>query len=841
MAVTDGTATGTEPGVGEMKRSLTLTGITVNAMALIAPGAFLWTTFQLQAAQAPPSDPTASTAAAMWPGLLFALVLALLTAYSYAELARAYPDAGTGSSYYFAEAALLEKEKPSHRRWARTAKLSVGWMSHLYYWMYPGIMVAFTATLFGYIYTSLTNGTVLGWGPLAVVCVVFAVVTGYIAFRGISGSTMTSIVINVIQIVTLLAVSVLFVVYRLKNSDQTFVAASAGNVIIPDQFINVLFQGTIAILLLVGFESVTALGAEAKRPDKDVKRGVLLSLLIQGGICYLIEYFAANFAVGTNTATFTDPTTGQTITGLAASAKDPAPIGTMLTNIGDSMFNGGKAVSLIVAVTVLIALIGTTLACLNTGVRVTYSMAKDKEMPSILGLLHGRYATPHGGVWILVAVSALLGIYGANPDSVHNVTRITLASNFGTFLVYGFTCGIAVTAFSHRHDRHWFKHYVVPILGAASGLAPRALECRRRSRARRAARREIARQGRVEDSRRRGTHGNASSGSTVVRTGERFIIADQGRIGRGGCRSPMMRRHLFAVTCDLSMTRRDLFAVNGDLMMVLDDIPAVCFDVPAALRRLIVEQNDLSDRRRDIAANRCHVTVSPDDVQRSIGHVAERDRVLTTRVNDLPSTFDDLPSTFDDLPSTFDDLPSTFDDLPSTFDDLPSTFDDLPSTFDDLPSTFDDLPSTFDDLPSTFDDLPSTFDDLPSTFDDLPSTFDDLPSTFDDLPSTFDDLPSTFDDLPSTFDDLPSTFDDLPSTFDDLPSTFDDLPSTFDDLPSTFDDLPSTFDDLPSTFDDLLSRPDDVMLAGETLNHGNPVGAVGHVVCGRLWGDRPHT
>ena len=31
---------------GEMKRSLTLTGVTVNAMALIAPGAFLWTTFQ---------------------------------------------------------------------------------------------------------------------------------------------------------------------------------------------------------------------------------------------------------------------------------------------------------------------------------------------------------------------------------------------------------------------------------------------------------------------------------------------------------------------------------------------------------------------------------------------------------------------------------------------------------------------------------------------------------------------------------------------------------------------------------------------------------------------------
>ena len=77
---------------GEMQRTLTLTGITVNAMALIAPGAFLWTTFQIQASQK-----GGTTAPDMWTGLLCALVLALLTAYSYSELARIYPDAGTGS------------------------------------------------------------------------------------------------------------------------------------------------------------------------------------------------------------------------------------------------------------------------------------------------------------------------------------------------------------------------------------------------------------------------------------------------------------------------------------------------------------------------------------------------------------------------------------------------------------------------------------------------------------------------------------------------------------------------------------------------------------------------
>jgi len=470
---------------GEMRRSLTLTGVTVNAMALIAPGAFLWTTYQIQAGQTVGGKSTASD---IWFGLLFALVLALLTAYSYAELARIYPDAGTGSSYYFAEAALLDKESPGHRKWARFAKLTVGWISHLYYWIYPGIMVAFTATLFGYIYNTVFNHQ-LTYVPLACVAVAFSLLVGYIAYRGISGSTMTAIVINVIQIVSLVAVGIIFITYRLGHAHAPagFDAGAAGGnwwefvnaakVIIPHNFMHVLYQSTIAILLLVGFESVTALGAEAINPEKDIRRGVLLSLIIQGGICYLFQYFAAGFATGAATiATAAVPASGSApavpaAAGFSAAGADPAPIGTMLKTVGDKMLgNTGTTVGLLVAFTVMLALIGTTLASLNTGVRVTYSMAKDKEMPSILGLLHGKYATPHGGVWVLVAVSALFGIYGVQPAQTDNLTQITLASNTGTFLVYGITCVIAIVAFAHRHDKHLVKHYLIPGLGGLMNL-----------------------------------------------------------------------------------------------------------------------------------------------------------------------------------------------------------------------------------------------------------------------------------------------------------------------------------------------------------------------------------
>ena len=453
-----------------MKRSLTLTGVTVNAMALIAPGAFLWTTFQAQAFQTAGSN---STAFEMWTGLLFALVLAFLTAYSYSELARIYPDAGAGSSYYFAEAALLDKDKEQHRRLARVMKLTVGWISHLYYWIYPGIMVAFGGTLAGYIYTTITNGKVLSYGVLAVICVVFALICGYIAYRGVSGSTNAAILVNVIQITTLVAFSVVVIIFRLNNPHLgTYMHPNMIHVAVPHKFLFVIYQSTIAILLLVGFESVTALGAEALRPEKDIRRGILLSLLIQGGICYLFEYLASNYAI----STFTNPGTpaaGSTAAidgGYASAGNSGAPIGDMITNVGNHMLgNTGKTLALIMAATVMLALIGTTLACLNTGVRITYVMGRDKEMPAILGLLHGKYATPHGGIWILTILSAALGIYGVH--NVDNLTQITLASNTGTFLVYGMSCLIAIIAFASRHDKAFFKHFFVPGLGLLMNIA----------------------------------------------------------------------------------------------------------------------------------------------------------------------------------------------------------------------------------------------------------------------------------------------------------------------------------------------------------------------------------
>jgi amino acid transporter len=446
--------------------TLGLTGVTMNAMALIAPGAFLWITFQLQAAASAPDG--SSVANDMWAGIGLALIIAFLTAISYGQLAGLYPEAGFGSAYYFAEKAFLDRENKAHHRFARIAKLLTGWAAHLFYWVYPGVMVAMMATLLGYMYQAITGDT-LSTTTLVIICVAFAVLNGWIAARGVTGSTMTSIIINVVQLTSLVLFSCLAIYYRMTNPDGAtdWSFTGAWDVIKPHSITGVAVQSTIAILILVGFESCTAFAAEAKNPKRDIPRAVILSLVIQGLIAYLIEYFAAGFMVSEKLAG-TDAT-GAAVTGMAAAAASSAPIGDMAQALGNTLLGGiGFGFMMTIAVTVALAVLGTTLSCLNTAVRVTYAMAQDDEMPELLNAMHGKYATPHRAIWVLVAVSCVIGAIGV--QSVVGLTGITLASNFGTFVLYALTCIWTIVAFAERHDRHIVKHYLVPGLGLLTNV-----------------------------------------------------------------------------------------------------------------------------------------------------------------------------------------------------------------------------------------------------------------------------------------------------------------------------------------------------------------------------------
>jgi amino acid transporter len=533
-----------EQNAPQMQATLGLTGLTSNAMALIAPGAFLWLTFVIQAG-------TGTTSPAMWIGIFGALLLCLATAVAYAEISKLYP--GTGSSYYYAEQALLSKDKMF--KYARVAKFIVGWGSHLYYWVYPGVMVAVTGVFVGYVIGFLYPNVMSGSNPgplfMAIIAVVFSFFVGWIASKGAGASTAVNLAINIIQISALLVFSVLAIGYRTshpagtpafqydnqtlatydyqfatdktgatirdaagaplplldsagkkvpfvidypeKDSTGAFLThPSAASVIAPHKFSYLFIQATVAILILVGFESVTSMGGEAKNPTKHIPIAVISSLLIQGLVCYLIEYFAANYFLNS----------GYTMASAVTSA---APIGDMMIIVGDALLGHGNGhyFMLAEAFTVFLALIGTTLSCMNTGARVTYAMGKDDEAPEHFGILHAKSLSPRKAIWTLAIISAVIGVIAVSlvfgdasaptdatiaalPHGMfsswgylthdqlaglpNSLLTITLTSNFGTFILYALSCFLCIVAYNKRPDYNVLYHLIIPGFGLLANI-----------------------------------------------------------------------------------------------------------------------------------------------------------------------------------------------------------------------------------------------------------------------------------------------------------------------------------------------------------------------------------
>jgi amino acid transporter len=184
-----------------------------------------------------------------------------------------------------------------------------------------------------------------------------------------------------------------------------------------------------------------------------------------------------------------------------------APIGDMMIIVGDALLGQGhgKYFMLTEAVTVFLALIGTTLACMNTGARVTYAMGKDDEAPQHFGILHAKSLSPRRAIWTLASISALIGVIAVSmvfgdaaaatvtdatiaalPHGIfssfgypshavlaqlpNSLLTITLTSNFGTFILYALSCFLCIVAYHKRPDYNFVLHLLIPGFGLLANL-----------------------------------------------------------------------------------------------------------------------------------------------------------------------------------------------------------------------------------------------------------------------------------------------------------------------------------------------------------------------------------
>ncbi|MEU3527359.1 APC family permease [Streptomyces sp. NPDC038707] len=359
----------------------------------------------------------AESGGAVWLPLLLALLLSLLTAASYAELATKYPRAG-GASHY--------------------ATLAYGPFTGFLagFCMLAAGIVSVAALARGFAGDYLTAFVSL---PVVLVAALFLCALALLNARGISESTRANVAATVIEVSGLLIIVGLGVwlvlrgdgdpgrLVRLGTADK---GAAAG----------VLGGTVLSYYSFVGFETSVNVAEETRDPRRSYPRA-LFGALVTAGAVYVLVGIVASIAVPTAT--------------LARSS------GPLLEVVREA---GGVPPKLFSA----IALVAVANGALLTGImssRLAYGMARDGLLPRFLTPVLPRRRTPWASIAATSALSFLLALTG---------DVATLASTLVLLLLVVFFI-VNTAVLVQRRDRpahpHFRAYTAIPVLGAVSCVA----------------------------------------------------------------------------------------------------------------------------------------------------------------------------------------------------------------------------------------------------------------------------------------------------------------------------------------------------------------------------------
>jgi amino acid transporter len=176
----------------------------------------------------------------------------------------------------------------------------------------------------------------------------------------------------------------------------------------------------LAIFSFVGFESATALGAEAREPRKQIPRAVLQSTLIAGAFFVIMSFIMVKGFRGS--ATPLD--------------KVPAALDAM------AEIAHAPALGILVSIGAMVSFFACGLACVTAVSRILLSMARDGVIHASIGKAHDTNATPH----VAATLSAVALFLVPVVMSVKGLGMLDIYGLSGTISTYGFLVAYVLIA-----------------------------------------------------------------------------------------------------------------------------------------------------------------------------------------------------------------------------------------------------------------------------------------------------------------------------------------------------------------------------------------------------------
>ncbi len=391
----------------ELKRSLTVIDLIIYGLIFMVPIA----PFGIYGAVANGSKGMVALA------YMIGMVGMIFTAFSYARMSEAFPIAG--SVYSYASRGINE-----------SVGFFAGWVILLDYILIPALL---------YIVSGAALSAIVPQVPVYVWAVIFIAINTAINIRGIeftAGFNKIVLIFELIVLALFVVVGIIAVINGVGGAKFT-----AKPFYDPDNFSLSLVMGavSIAVLSFLGFDGISTLSEETKGGIKTVGNATVASLLIVG-VLFIIQTWVAALIIPDITQFKNADTAFYQVAELAG--------GTwlMLTCSLATAFAWGVANSLAAQAAIS---------------RVLFSMARDKNLPSVFSKVHGKFKTPYIATLFIAVISLIItGIFSSR------IADLASLVNFGALVAFLLLHLTVIFYFLFKKkSKNYIKHLVLPAIG----------------------------------------------------------------------------------------------------------------------------------------------------------------------------------------------------------------------------------------------------------------------------------------------------------------------------------------------------------------------------------------
>jgi len=351
---------------------------------------------------------------------LVGLICMFFTAVSYMKMSRRFPIAGSVYTY-------VQRGINPH------VGFIAGWLIMMDYLFAPSLLYILTATWC----VALMPET-----PFWLWIFVFVGVNTLINIRGIDYTAKMDILIFLLEIVILLMFVIIGFMFIFSGGGTGGLSLSpfyqSGEVNI--QFIATAV--TIAALSFLGFDGISTLAEETKKPETTVGRAMLTALLLIG-LFFMLQTYVATLIQPDHTQM--DPDTA---------FFDAAELA-----------GGTWLKTLLLIVNIIAVGLANTMVAQAASSRVLFGMARDRFLPHALSRVHPKFKTPH----ISTCFMAVLSLAVALTLDIETLVKLI---NFGALSAF-FMLNFAVFWFffireNNRSGAKNLVHYILlPFMGMA--------------------------------------------------------------------------------------------------------------------------------------------------------------------------------------------------------------------------------------------------------------------------------------------------------------------------------------------------------------------------------------